>query len=105
VVGGGSAGGHLAAAIGTVDADALARMGFVGEEDDQSIPIKPLAMLLYNPFVDFFEPLNARHVGEESLMNGVDPLDMEPIYHLISAIEHVNKNVSSAKSVGSLWLG
>ncbi len=92
VVGGGSAGGHLAAAIGTVDADTLASMGFVGEEDDQSISIRPLAMLLYNPFVDFFEPLNARHVGEESLMNGVDPLDMEPIYHLISPIEHVNKN-------------
>lgn len=91
-VGGGSAGGHLSAAMGTVDAKALAAMGHVGAEDEQSISIRPCAMVLFNPFVDFFEPLNERHLEEECLMNGRDPADMEKLYHLGSPIEHVSRN-------------
>jgi acetyl esterase/lipase len=92
VAGGGSAGGCQAAVMGTVDAEKMAELGFVGEEDDQSISPQPAAMILYNPFVDFFEPENDRHIEEECLMMGKDPRQMEPVLHVLSAIEHVDRD-------------
>ncbi|MCP5118021.1 MAG: alpha/beta hydrolase [bacterium] len=92
VAGGGSAGGCQAAVMGTVDAKKMAELEFVGEEDHRSISPRPAAMLLYNPFVDFFEPENARHVEEESLMMGQDPRKLKPVFHTLSAIEHVSEN-------------
>ncbi len=41
-VGGGSAGGYLASAVGIIE-------GFDDPEDDTSIPISPAALVLYNP--------------------------------------------------------
>ena len=43
--GGGSAGGHLAAHVGLVD-------GVDDPQDDRSIPVKPAALLLFNPVLD-----------------------------------------------------
>jgi acetyl esterase len=90
--GGGSAGGCIASVLGTADAKKLAAMGCIGAEDDPAISFRPYAMLLYNPFVDFFEPLNDRHIEEECLMLGYDPKEMAPLLHQISAIEHLNEN-------------
>jgi acetyl esterase len=91
-VGGGSAGGCIASVLGTADAETLAKLGCIGPEDDPSIPFRPCAMLLYNPFVDFFEPLNDRHMEEECLMLGEDPIELTPLYHEISAIERLTKD-------------
>ena len=41
-VGGGSAGGYLASAVGIIE-------GFDDSEDDTSTPISPAALVLYNP--------------------------------------------------------
>lgn len=90
--GGGSAGGCVGAVLGTIDYEALAKAGWVGKDDDLSISPRPAAMILYNPFVDFFEPLNDRHVEEECVMNGEDPVELSPLYHLLSGIEHLTKN-------------
>jgi acetyl esterase len=92
VAGGGSAGGCVASVLGTADAKALAELGCIGPEDDPSVSFRPYAMLLYNPFVDFFEPLNDRHVAEECLLLGVDPADVTPALHELSAIEHLTKD-------------
>ena len=88
--GGGSAGGCMASIVGTIDYGKFAELGYVGEEDDKSISPRPYAMILYNPFVDFFEPLNDRHVWEECVMLGRDPFELEDTYHGISAIEHLH---------------
>ena len=90
-VGGGSAGGSMASAIGTLDTRQLAEAGFIGKGEDPNFPVKPAAMVLYNPFIDFFEPLNARHIEEEMAMVGKDPREFEDVYHLISAIEQLNE--------------
>jgi len=90
--GGGSAGGCMAAVMGTVDAEKMAAAGFVGRDDDRAISPRPAAMILYNPFVDFFEPLNIRHLEEEALMSGEDPEDYRELYHAISAIENLNED-------------
>ena len=90
-VGGGSAGGCMAGAVGTVDADKLAGLGFVGKEDDQTIDTKVAAMILYNPFLDFFEPTHPRQIEEECLFLGKDPEDYREALHAISAIENVTK--------------
>jgi acetyl esterase len=92
VVGGGSAGGCIASVLGTADPQTLADMGLIGSEDDPSVSIRPYAMLLYNPFVDFFEPLNDRHIEEETLMLGVDPAEITPLYHELSAVEQLAKD-------------
>lgn len=89
--GGGSAGGCMASIVGTIDYRKFADLGYVGKKDDKSISPRPCAMILYNPFVDFFEPLNDRHVWEECVMLGRDPFDLENTYHGISAIEHLNR--------------
>lgn len=90
-VGGGSAGGCMAAAVATVDTERLASLGFVGKEDDQTIDTKVAAMILYNPFLDFFEPTHPRQIEEECLFLGKDPEDYREALHAISAIENVSK--------------
>ena len=89
-VGGGSAGGCMASAVGTVDAKKMAELGFVGKEDNQAIDIKTVAMILYNPFVDFFEPTSPRQIEEECLFLGQDPEDFRAALHTISGIENLN---------------
>jgi acetyl esterase len=88
-VGGGSAGGCMAAAVATVDAARFAKLGFVGKEDGQTIDTKVSAMILYNPFLDFFEPTHPRQIEEECLFLGKDPEDYCEALHTISAIENV----------------
>jgi|GEM_PF-1095512 len=88
-VGGGSAGGCMAAAVGTVDAKKFADLGFVGKEDNQKIDTRVSAMILYNPFLDFFEPTHPRQIEEECLYLGKDPEDYREALHAISAIENV----------------
>jgi acetyl esterase len=91
-VGGGSAGGCMAAAVATVDTKKFAELGFVGKEDDQTIDTKVSAMILYNPFLDFFEPTHPRQIEEECLFLGKDPEDYREALHAISAIENVTKH-------------
>ena len=88
-VGGGSAGGCMAAAVGTVDTKKFAELGFVGKDDNQAIDTRVSAMLLYNPFLDFFEATHPRQVDEECLYLGKDPEDYREAMHAISAIENV----------------
>jgi len=88
--GGGSAGGCMASIVGTIDYWKFTELGYVGKEEDKSISPRPCAMVLYNPFVDFFEPLNDRHIWEECVMLGRDPFELENTYHGISAIEHLH---------------
>jgi len=90
--GGGSAGGCRASIVGTIDYKRFAELGYVGKEDDQSISPRPCAMILYNPFVDFYEPENQRHLWEECVMLGRDPFKLEAVYHMVSAIEHLHEN-------------
>lgn len=90
-VGGGSAGGCMASAVATVDANKMARLGFVGDEDNQAIDIEVQAMMLYNPFVDFFEPTHPRQVDEECLFLGKDPAKYHEVFHGISAIENLTR--------------
>ncbi len=89
-VGGGSAGGCMAAAIGTLDTLKFAEAGFIGQGEDPLLSVRPAAMILYNPFVDFFDPLNARQIEEEMAMHGEDHREFEELYHLISAIEQLS---------------
>ncbi len=91
-VGGGSAGGCMASAVATVDAAKLASQGFVGQGDNQSIDTTLKAMILYNPFVDFFEPTHPRQVEEECLFLGKDPEDFREALHAISGVENLTKN-------------
>lgn len=91
-VGGGSAGGCMASAVATVDAKQFAELGFVGEEDNQTIDISVKAMLLFNPFVDFFEPTHPRQIEEECLFLGKDPEDYREALHAISAVENLTKD-------------
>ena len=92
VVGGGSAGGCMASAVATVDAARFAELGFVGKEDNQAIDIEIKAMLLFNPFVDFFEPTHPRHIEEECLFLGQDPEDYREGLHAISGIENLTED-------------
>jgi len=89
--GGGSTGGCMASIVGTIDYKQFTELGYVGKQDDRSISPRPCAMILYNPFVDFFEPLNDRHLWEECVMLSRDPFELEPVYHVISGIEHLDE--------------
>lgn len=91
-VGGGSAGGCMAAAVATVDAGKFAELGFVGKDDDRAIDTSVSAMILYNPFLDFFEPTHPRQIEEECLFLGKDPEDYREALHAISAIENLSKD-------------
>ncbi len=88
-VGGGSAGGCMASAVATVDTHKFAELGFVGPEDDQEIDTDVSAMLLFNPYLDFFEPTHPRQIEEECLFLGKDPEDYREALHAISAIEYL----------------
>ena len=79
---GGSAGGHLAAATGTVPY-------FDEEFEDQSISSKPNAMILFNPglitsSIDGF-PINDERLKNTRIRIGDDPIKASP-YH------YINKN-------------
>jgi acetyl esterase/lipase len=91
-VGGGSAGGCMASAVATVDPDKFARLGFVGEEDNQAIDISVKAMLLFNPYVAFFEPTHPRQIEEECLFLGKDPEEYREGLHAISGIENLTRD-------------
>ena len=82
----------MASAVATVDAAKLASQGFVGQGDNQSIDTTLKAMILYNPFVDFFEPTHPRQVEEECLFLGKDPEDFREALHAISGVENLTKN-------------
>lgn len=67
VVIGESAGGHLAAALGTLD-------GFDHPDDDKTVSARPDAMVLYNPIVDMTEDDWIRYaVGGEALADKKSP--------------------------------
>lgn len=71
--GGGSAGGHLAACLGTLD-----------EIDDGTIPevsFRPNAMVLFNPALQFGEPPGIELTSERT---GVDPQSISPFHHVRS---------------------
>jgi acetyl esterase/lipase len=62
-----SAGGHLAAALGTLD-------GFDHADDDKTVSARPNAMVLYNPIVDMTEDDWIRYaVGGEALADKKSP--------------------------------
>lgn len=66
---GGSAGGHLAAAVALCpDPDTTA----------EPLPTKPFAMVLYNPVVDVVAFCKTR----PSNVKGIDPKSVSPIHHL-----------------------
>jgi len=73
--GGGSAGGHLAAALGTIS------------DDEESISSRPNLMLLFNPAC-VLAPYEGKQPwpedrAEEFLEKmGVDPVEMSPIHHV-----------------------
>ena len=78
--GGGSAGGHLAAAVGTLD-------GFNEKGEDTSISARPNAMLLFNPAVDltpegFNKKPDSEKSGERSARFGIDPKKLSPTFHI-----------------------
>jgi acetyl esterase/lipase len=91
--GGGSAGGHLAAAVWTTDQDYMAAEGYVGAGDNQAVSPKPNAMILFNPFLDFFAPTNARQFEAEMIRYGQDPAEFEDLYHVMSPIEHMSADM------------
>ena len=79
VASGGSAGGHLAAALGTIDE-------FDEPTESLSISSKPNVMVLYNPAVALarFEGMKADPEREAAMPNraGTDPVRLSPIHHL-----------------------
>jgi acetyl esterase len=88
--GGGSAGGYLAAALATTDPEQLAALGYVGEEDDPAVSPRPDALLLYNPGFDAFDPTSPMPFESMVAELGLDPSNMEPVYHLINPMEHLD---------------
>ena len=81
IASGGSAGGHLAAATGTIDA-------FDEEDEDQEISSKPNAMILFNPVVitsstPLFE-LDQQVAQRLKQTIGVDPFQFSP-YNFIDS--------------------
>jgi acetyl esterase len=87
---GGSAGGHLASALWMTDPEGMAEAGFVGVRDDRRFSPKPNAMVLFNPFVDFFDPNNEHNLENTCPRFGEDPDALRPLYHLMSPIEHMS---------------
>ena len=71
-VGGGSAGGYLAAAVGMVD-------GNDDPQDDLKIPVKPCAMVLFNPLLD---------------LGPYAPADLEPMTQRSTALSPLNTATS-----------
>lgn len=86
-VAGDSAGGHLAAALGTID-------GFDDPSDNLSISARPDAMILYNPIVDMTESDWIRYaVGGTALADKKSPrpdsMDAIATARSLSPISHV----------------
>ncbi|HSI64477.1 MAG TPA: alpha/beta hydrolase [Candidatus Saccharimonadia bacterium] len=69
--GGGSAGGHLAATLVTLDE-------INDEKDDKSIDIKPAALVLFNPVVK----LDFRSAAESTAAQQEETLKVSPFHHL-----------------------
>lgn len=81
--GGGSAGGHLAAACGVIK-------GLEEEGEDLSISSVPNALVLFNPAValaaiDGVPSLNEKQVGDLRQRTGVDPQQVSPYHHIAAA--------------------
>ena len=79
VAAGGSAGGHLAAACGTIP-------GFEEPNEDASISSKPNAMLLFNPAV-VLAPVAGIELDEQRLASlsdrvGTNPRELSPYHHI-----------------------
>jgi acetyl esterase/lipase len=77
--GGGSAGGHLAAAIGTID-------DFDETDEDKSISSHPNALLLYNPAL-VLAPVKGVAFDEGRIAElkerlGVEPSELSPYHHV-----------------------
>lgn len=79
VAAGGSAGGHLAAACGTIS-------GFDEPNEDASISSRPNAMLLFNPAV-VLAPVDGLDLDEQRLATlsermGTNPRELSPYHHI-----------------------
>ncbi len=79
VAAGGSAGGHLAAACGTI-------AGFDEPNEDAGISSRPNAMLLFNPAV-VLAPVDGLDIDQQRLATlsdrmGVNPRDLSPYHHV-----------------------
>lgn len=94
VAAGGSAGGCIAAAITTMDYIEFAQRGWIGRDEEMNLSPRPCAMLLFNPYVDFFDSYNDRQHWEECVLVGQDPRAAEPLLHMISATEHLRPGVA-----------
>lgn len=83
VAAGGSAGGHLAAATGTID-------GFDEPGEDTSTSSRPNAMLLFNPAV-VLAPVEGIELDEERLKGladrvGTEPRELSPYHHVAKGV-------------------
>lgn len=83
-VGGGSAGGHVAAAIGTVK-------GFEAEEEDLDISSKPDALVLFNPAVALADigkrfVIPAEKKADMPARVGTEPKKLSPYHHLSTGL-------------------
>lgn len=78
--GGGSAGGHLAAAVGTLE-------GFDAPNEDPAVSSRPNALVLFNPALDLtaagfhLDPNSVRYRGIANRM-GADPERISPLLHV-----------------------
>lgn len=73
--GGGSAGGHLAACLGTLDD--------VDDGTNAGVSCKPNAMVLFNPALQFGEPPGISLTSERT---GVDPQTISPFHHVKTGV-------------------
>lgn len=78
--GGGSAGGHVAAATGTIE-------GFEGDDEDMDVSSKPNALVLFNPAVALDDIGKAFIVPNEKKTSlavriGANPRKLSPYHHL-----------------------
>ncbi len=83
VAAGGSAGGHLAAATGTITA-------FDESDEDSSISSRPNAMVLFNPAL-VLAPVEGLAIDSARLSSlkertGVEPRELSPYHHVSSGI-------------------
>lgn len=102
--GGGSAGGHLAAATATIEA-------FNDQADDLAVSAKPNALLLYNPALDLNLPGVEKNWGKEiaGKIMGISPLqhvrgDLPPciIFHGIAdlTVPYATADAFTKKATG-----